>query len=64
MRRAVFLRQLPAVMESIFGTRKCHSIERGGRLLRGFRGVTIRLDDCPATPESEPERTLLSTATN
>jgi hypothetical protein len=51
MRKAAFLRQLPAVMVAIFGARKCHAIERGGHRVRGFRGVSIRLDACPATPE-------------
>jgi len=52
MRKAAFLRQLPAELEAIFGVRKSHSIERRGRRVRGFRGVGIRLDTCPpAAPE-------------
>jgi hypothetical protein len=39
-----FLRRLPGVMEAGFSARKAHNIERGGRRVRGFRGVTIRLD--------------------
>jgi hypothetical protein len=56
MRKAAFLRRLPGVMESVFGAPKCHSIERGGRRLRGFRGVTIRLDaPTPDAVEVESE---------
>lgn len=44
MRKAAFLRQLPAVMEAVFNARKCHHIERAGHRVRGFRGVGIRLD--------------------
>ena len=44
MRKVAFLRQLPIVMESIHFVRKSHAIERGGHRVRGFRGVTIRLD--------------------
>jgi hypothetical protein len=63
--KAAFLSRLPGIMELTFGTRKSHNVQRGGRRLRGFRGVGIRLDACaPATPESEPERTLLSTPTS
>ncbi|MGO8928085.1 MAG: hypothetical protein ACLQU3_14530 [Limisphaerales bacterium] len=54
--KAEFLSRLPAVMESVFGARKCHNIQRNGRRVRGFRGVGIRLDTCaPATMELEPE---------
>jgi hypothetical protein len=64
-RKALFLRQLPSLMESAFHVRKCHHIWRGGRRVRGFRGVGIRLDTCaPATPELEPEPTLLSAPTS
>jgi hypothetical protein len=42
MRKAVFLRQLPSLMEAVFHVRKCHHIEREGNRLRGFRGVGIR----------------------
>lgn len=56
MRKAVFLHRLPGAMESAFGARKCHSIERAGRRLRGFRGVGIRLDvSPPAAVELEAE---------
>jgi hypothetical protein len=41
MRRTVFLRRLPVVMESIHDVRKSHSVERNGRRVRGFRGVDI-----------------------
>jgi len=45
--KQVFLRQLSAVMESVFGVRKSHNIERTSRRVRGFRGVGIRLETCP-----------------
>ena len=57
IRKAVFLRQLPAIMENLFHVRKCHHVLRGNSRLRGFRGVSIRLDACPAAPlEVEPEQ--------
>ena len=34
-RKAIFLRQLPSLMESAFHVRKCHHIWRGGRRVRG-----------------------------
>jgi hypothetical protein len=42
MRKAVFLRQLPTVIETDFRVRKSHHIERSGRRVRGFKGITIR----------------------
>ena len=54
--KAEFLRCLPGAMQSVFGAHKCHSIERNGRRLRGFRGVNIRLDGSPPAvlePEAE-----------
>jgi len=42
MRRVIFLRELPEVMEAAFNLRKCHNIERSGRRVRGFRGITIK----------------------
>jgi hypothetical protein len=44
MRETVFLRQLPTVMQTVFNAKKSHAIERVGRRVRGFRGVTIKLD--------------------
>lgn len=44
MRKATFLRQLPAVMEVTFGAKKCHSIRREGRTVRGFKAITIKLE--------------------
>jgi hypothetical protein len=63
-RKAIFLRQLPSLMESALHVRKCHHIWRGGRRVRGFKGVGIRLDACSATPEPKSEPTLLSTLTS
>ena len=56
VRKAAFLRQLPAAMATIFGARKCHAIQRGGHRVRGFRGVNLRLDASPpAAVELEAE---------
>ncbi len=56
MRKAAFLRQLPAVMQAVFGVRKSHAVERAGRRVRGFRGINLRLDaGPPAVVEMEPE---------
>jgi hypothetical protein len=44
MRKAAFLRQLPAVMAEVYNLRKCHNVERSGRRVRGFRGVSNRPD--------------------
>lgn len=44
MRKAVFLRRLPSVMDTSYAVRKCHDIQRAGRRLRGFRGIGIKLD--------------------
>ena len=53
--KAEFLSRLPGIMELTFGLRKSHNVQRAGRRLRGFRGVGIRLDACPATPEPKSE---------
>lgn len=42
--KAEFLRRLPTVLETIFGVRKAHNVERDGHRVRGFRGVGIRMD--------------------
>jgi hypothetical protein len=47
MRKAVFLRQLPGIMEETFAARKCHHVIRAGRRQRGFRGVGLRLEETP-----------------
>ena len=39
-----FLRALPSAIKASFGIRKCHSIERNGSKLRGFKSVTLRED--------------------
>ena len=36
-----FLRALPAAMAAVYGTKKRHTIKRGGQNLRGFRGIRI-----------------------
>ena len=48
--KSEFLRRLPAAMAVVFGARKTHDIERDGHKVRGFRGVGIRMDDCPPNP--------------
>lgn len=47
MRKAEFLRRLPAVMEATYDAKKCHSIRRDGRTVRGFKSVTIREQALP-----------------
>ncbi len=39
--KSQFLRRLPNVLESAFGVRKSHDIERDGRRVRGFRGINL-----------------------
>ncbi len=40
--RAVFLRQVPTIIEAAHGLRKSHHVERSGRRVRGFKGITSR----------------------
>lgn len=40
--RRTFERALPSAIAAAFGVKKCHSIQRDGRAVRGFRGVTVR----------------------
>ena len=55
-RKATFLRQLPSLMHNVFHVRKCHHIHRGGRRVRGFKGVGIRMDvGKPVAVTLEPE---------
>jgi len=42
LRKAAFLGRLPSVMDYVFSAKKCHSIERSGRRVRGFRGINFR----------------------
>src|SRR5689334_14577398 len=42
MRKTTFLRQLPTVMQTVYGLKKSHHVERFGRRVRGFRGVNSR----------------------
>ena len=44
MRKSIFLRQLPTIMEAAYQVRRSHSIVRSGRRVRGFRGVGIKMD--------------------
>lgn len=37
-----FLRALPGAMAAAFGLRKCHTVQRDGQVVRGFKSVTIR----------------------
>jgi hypothetical protein len=51
-----FLRALPGAMAAVFGLRKCHSVQRDGQTLRGFKSVTIREQTSPVmTVEVETE---------
>ncbi len=45
-----FLRALPGAMEAAFGLKKCHSIMRDGRTVRGFKSVKIREEACMVRP--------------
>jgi hypothetical protein len=43
-------------MEVTYGAKKCHSIRRNGRSVRGFKSVTIREHASPVTTlELQPE---------
>jgi|EBPBio282013_DNA_FD.fasta_scaffold06620_3 hypothetical protein len=56
MRKLEFFRRLPAVVEATYDAKKCHSIRRDGRTLRGFKSVTIREQPSAITTlELEPE---------
>ncbi len=47
--KQAFLRALPDVMAMVFGARKCHSIKRDGKSVRGFKSVTIREENLSGT---------------
>ena len=47
--KPAFQRALPGAMESAFGVKKCHAIKRGRQTVRGFKGVGVREEACPAT---------------
>jgi hypothetical protein len=51
VRKVVFLRQLPALMEAVFGVRKAHNVERDGHRVRGFHGVNLRLEGSLPEPQ-------------
>jgi hypothetical protein len=53
MPKTVFFRELPAVMEFIFGVKRSHSIRRAGKMVRGYKGVTIRDDDVSSHADAE-----------
>ena len=63
MRRTLFLRRLPEVMESVYQTRKSHNIVREGCRVRGFRGVDIREISWPppSTKQEPPSGPMLMT---
>jgi hypothetical protein len=44
IRKAVFLRQLPILMREVFQLRKCHRIQRESHHVRGFKGISVRMD--------------------
>ena len=44
MRKAIFLRRLPLVMQESYAVRKSLGIMREDHRVRGFRGVGIRMD--------------------
>ena|SRR6266516_729356 len=51
-----FLRALPGAMAAVFGVNKCHTIQRDGQTVRGFKSVTIREHALsPSVIEIEPE---------
>lgn len=59
MRKSEFFRRLPAVVEATYDAKKCHSIRRDGRTVRGFKSVTIREHTIPSTVvELEPDDDL------
>ena len=56
IKKTVFLRALTDAIEATLGMKKCHTIERAGRKVRGFRGIDMREDARPVTTlELEPE---------
>ena len=53
MRKSAFFRQLPTTMEAAYQVRRCHNVMRSGRRVRGFKGISIRMDaGCPAVSQS------------
>ena len=51
-----FQRALPGAMEATFGVKRCHSIRRDGKAVRGFKSVTVREQALPAnSSDIEPE---------
>jgi hypothetical protein len=53
MPKTAFFRELPAIMESVFGVKRSHSIKRAGKTVRGYKGVTIRDDDVSSHADVE-----------
>ena len=45
MPKTVFFRELPAVLEFVYGVRRSHSITVAGKMVRGYKGITIRDED-------------------
>jgi len=50
LKKQEFLRKLPGALETTFGVKKCHNVERDGTKVRGFKSVTIREEISPTTP--------------
>jgi len=47
-----FQRALSESMQLVLQVKKSHSVQRGDQALRGFKGVGIREEACPATPDA------------
>ena len=54
MRKSIFLRQLPTIMEASLRVRYCHNILRIGSRVRGFPGEGLKMDaGLPLVTEAE-----------
>jgi len=42
-----FLGRLPAAMEHVYGIKKCHSLKREGKSVRGFKSMGVREQELP-----------------
>ena len=43
--RSVFSRALPDAMAVVYGVRKSHAIRREDKNVRGFRGISVKMDE-------------------
>ena len=43
--RSVFFRALPDAMAVVYGARKSHAIRREDKNVRGFRGISVKMDE-------------------